>query len=215
MNDDYVKKTISVYDKKAEYYAKKLDDYAPRPEQEKFVKLLPKNARVLDAGCGPGRDCEYFTKLGFSVTGVDLSENLLSIARKRVPGAIFKNQDLRKLRFQREFFDGIWACASLLHLKRKDMPGVLRSFFRILKSNGVLFVQLKEGKGEADIIDPIIANLSRHYVYYSLPELKKILEETGFVIKDIYTWNEEVRRPGRRDLVWISSFSKKPEGNTY
>lgn len=209
MIDDYLTKSIAVYDKNAEYYAKKLDNYAPRPEQEKFVALLQPKAKVLDAGCGPGRDCEYFAGRGFEVTGVDLSEKLLKIAKKRVPSATFQKQDLRRLQFQKNSFDGIWACASLLHLRRSDALAVLKSFFTLLKPGGILFVQLKEGKGEADIVDPIIADLSRHFVYYSLSELKKILQEAGFIVNDIYTWNEEVRRPGRRDIVWISCFSRK------
>lgn len=211
MTDDYLKKTIAVYDAKADYYAKKLDDYAPRPEQEKFVSLLPSHAKILDAGCGPGRDCEYFASHGFRVIGIDLSENLLSIAKQRVPQADFFKQDFRSLRFPKELFDGIWACASLLHLKRKDISTVLRSFFQILKPGGILFVQVKEGKGEADIAEPIISGLTRHFVYYSHQELKKILQTAGYVVEDIYTWNEEVRRPGRSDLVWLSSFSRKPQ----
>lgn len=81
MSDDHVTKTIGVYNAMADEYAKKLNDYAPRPEQEKFVSLLPKNATILDAGCGPGRDCEYFVKKGLKVVGVDLSDKLLDIAK--------------------------------------------------------------------------------------------------------------------------------------
>lgn len=209
MVDDYVKKTIAVYDAIAYEYAKKLDDYAPRPEQEKFVTMLPKHATVLDAGCGPGRDCEYFVKNGLKVVGVDLSDKLLDIAKQRVPQVSFHKQDLRSLSFQPYSFDGIWACASLLHLHRAEVPRVLQNFFHLLKPSGVLFVMVKEGTGEADIKESLSSNMVRHFTYFTLEELKKLLEKAHFRVEEIYTWNEEVRRPGRRDLVWISSFSRK------
>jgi len=209
MVDDHVKKTIAVYDAIAEEYAGKLDDYAPRPEQDKFISLLPKSASILDAGCGPGRDCEYFVQQGLKVVGVDLSKKLLEIARKRVPQAEFLKQDLRKLEFSVSSFDAIWACASLLHLRREEVPAVLQSFNKLLKNNGVLFVLVKEGKGDAEITEKLSSNTARHFTYFTLDELKKLLEDANFIVEDIYPWNEEVRRPGRRDLVWISSFSRK------
>lgn len=209
MSDDHVAKTIDVYNAMADDYAKKLNDYAPRPEQEKFVSLLPKNATILDAGCGPGRDCEYFVKHRLKVTGVDLSEKLLDIARRRVPQARFIKQDLRALNFPSDSFDGIWACASLLHLHRAEAPLVLQNFFHLLKPSGILFIMVKAGSGEADVKESLSSNMVRHFTYFILKELKKLLEKAHFSVEEIYTWNEEVRRPGRRDLVWISSFSKK------
>ena len=206
----HVKKTIAVYDAIADDYAKKLDDYAPRPEQEKFVSLLPKHIKVLDAGCGPGRDCDYFVKQGLQVVGVDLSEKLLVLAKERVPQAKFIKQDLRKLRFSDQSFDGIWACASLHHLKRDEVPLVLQKFFQLLTSHGILFILVKEGKGEVDIVESLSSGLPRHFVYYTLEELNTLLKEAGFSIIETYTWREEVRRSGRSDLVWISSFSRKP-----
>lgn len=209
MRDDHVAKTIDVYNAMAHEYAKKLNDYAPRPEQEKFVALLPKNATILDAGCGPGRDCEYFVKQGLKVVGVDLSDKLLDIAKQRVFQASFVKQDLRSLDFTPSSFDGIWACASLLHLHRAEVPQVLENFFHLLKPGGILFVMVKEGSGEADVKESLSSNMVRHFTYFTLTELKKLLENSRFTVEEIYTWNEELRRPGRRDLIWISSFSRK------
>ena len=74
MKKDPVIKTIAVYDKIASEYAKKIDEYLPKPELQTFLSLLPKNATILDAGCGPGRDCEYFVQHGLRVVGVVGSE---------------------------------------------------------------------------------------------------------------------------------------------
>lgn len=193
----------------AEKYARKLNDYAPLPERERFISLLPRRAQILDIGCGPGRDADYFTTKGFCVTGVDLSEKLLEVARARVPQARFSKQDFRRLRFLKQSFDGIWACASLLHLHRAEVPQVLENFFHLLKPGGILFVMVKEGLGEADVKESLSSNMVRNFTYFTLTELKKLLENSRFTVEEIYTWNEEIRRPGRRDLVWISSFSRK------
>lgn len=210
MDDDLVKKTIAVYDTIASSYAKQIEKYAPDIERNKFINLIPKGAKILDAGCGPGRDCYYFAKHGLNIIGVDLSEKLLEIAKKRVPQATFIKQDLRKLDFPEQSFDGVWVCASLHHLNRNDASRVLGKFFQLLKPNGVLFISVKEGTGEEDVRESLSSGLPRHYVYYKLEELKKLLEKAGFVVTEIYTWREEDRSGGRSDLVWLSSFAKRP-----
>ena len=210
MSDDHVAKTIAVYDQIAHQYASKLDDYAPRPEQEKFVSFLPKYARILDAGCGPGRDCEYFIKQGFEVVGVDLSDKLLDIAKQRVPQASFYKLDLRSLVFHPNSFDGIWACASLLHLKREEVPAVLSIFYALLKPTGILFVLVKEDSGEADVTEELSSQLSRHFTYFRRKELKIKLKDVGFEVEELYSYNEKDRGSDHRDLCWISSISRKP-----
>lgn len=211
MRDDHIKRTISVYDTMVEKYAKKFNDFALLPERETFISLLPKFARVLDAGCGPGRDCEYFVSQKYSVTGVDFSEKLLEIARKRIPQATFYKQDLRSLRFPSQSFDGVWACASLLHLKRYEVPMVLGKFFQLLKPDGILFIMVKEGSGEEDIAEELSFHLSRYFTYFQQEELKKLVKDSGFEVIKQYAYNEKNRRPDHRDLWWISSFSRKPQ----
>lgn len=210
MNDDHVKQTVAVYDEIASSYAAQIEDYLPEPELNKFITLIPKNAHILDAGCGPGRDSNYFAQRGFRVTGIDLSKELLKIAKKRVPDATFLRQDLRNLFFPDLFFDAIWSCASLHHLQRIEVPKVLQSFFRILKSKGTLFIMVKEGIGEEDIRESLSSGLPRHYVYFKLEELKNLLKESGFIVSEIYTWREEDRHHKRSNLIWLSSFSYKP-----
>lgn len=212
MRDDPLKKTIEVYDKIASSYAKQIEDYAPRLELEKFIKLLPKGGKIMDAGCGPGRDCAYFVKQGFDVIGIDLSEKLLEIARKRTTQAKFIKQDLRYLDFPDNSFDGIWANSSLHHLDRNDISKVLEKFHRILKPQGILLVIVKEGSGDKDVSESLSSGLPRHYVFYRFAELEDILTFSGFKILETYAWREEDRYPrdGRSELVFLSSFSKKP-----
>lgn len=83
--DDYVLKTIHVYDVIARDYAKKRTDYAPEPEREKFIERIFPKGKILDAGCGPGRDSAFFEERGLQVVGIDLSEKLLEIAKQKAP----------------------------------------------------------------------------------------------------------------------------------
>lgn len=210
MNDDHVSRTIAVYDQIAFDYAQKINRYLPMQELEKFMSLLPPNASVLDAGCGPGRDSEYFLTHGLQVTGIDLSAKLLALARRRVPRAKFIQQDLRSIDFPVNSFDGIWACASLHHLRRTDMPEVLSKFFHILKPKGVLFISVKAGTGEEDVVESLSSGLPRHFVYYQEDEKRALLVHAGFSDIDTSTYREDSRRSGRSNLVWLTSFSIKP-----
>ena len=179
------------------------------PERDEFISVLPSQGKILDVGCAAGRDSGYFSSKGFSVVGVDLSGKLLEIARKKFPHIDFFKQDFRSHDFPKESFNGIWACASLLHLKRTEIPAVLRQFFALLKPKGILYIQVKEGKGEKDVVDILSSGQSRHFTFFEIGELKQFLEEAGFRVEKIYVFNEKERTRGHRDLLWISSFSKK------
>ena len=209
MATDHVRKTIATYDTIAADYTSKTDLYAPLPEREKFLSLLLPAGSILDVGCGPGRDSAFFVSCGFSVVGVDLSEELLSIAKKRVPTATFKKQDLRKLSFPKETFHGIWANASLLHIKRSEVTGVLQRFYEVLKPDGILFILIKEGKGEGYKRYKLAQSKPRYFTYFERSELHDLLAGAGFMILDSYTWDQKDRWPERPSEVWISSFSRK------
>jgi ubiquinone/menaquinone biosynthesis C-methylase UbiE len=72
---------------------------------------------------------------------------MLTLAKKTAPKAQFLKQDLRHLDFPADYINGIWACASLLHIKRSEVPVILAKFYEILKPGGILFVHVKKGEG--------------------------------------------------------------------
>src|SRR5579885_515575 len=148
MNDP----TIATYDHIAAEFARRNFDLTDVRYLDAFARAVAGNApserfRILDAGCGPGRDSKWFRERGFHVIGVDLSAGMLAEARRRVPDVEFRQADLRRLNFPDGYFDGIWCCASLLHLPRNDVPAVLASFRRLL-DHGFLYVAVKVGQGE-------------------------------------------------------------------
>jgi ubiquinone/menaquinone biosynthesis C-methylase UbiE len=208
--DDHVKGTIAVYNSIAAQYAVQAEAHAPEPEREKFVQMIPKGGNVLDAGCGSGRDSAYFEHYGLEVTGIDLCEPLLAIARKVAFNAEFINQDLRKINFPENSFDGIWACASLLHLKHHEIPPVLSTFFKILKPGGVLLILVKAGTTDKFTIEPSIPDKARYYSYFSKDEIKEYVINAKFSLGELYTYNEVDRFSDGYPTDWIACFAKKP-----
>lgn len=206
---DFSQTTISTYNKTAPEYVAKVQKYAPVPEREKFIASVKPGGTVLDAGCGSGRDTNYFASLGFIVTGIDLSTGLLSYAREHAdPNATFIEMDLRDITLPGTF-DGIWACASLLHLTREEIVPVLHKFHSLLTTNGTLFLLMKEGMGEKLVTSGTIAGDTRFFTYYSAEELKKLLTDEGFTVTGQYTWDQKERNEERPSEMWISTFATK------
>jgi len=112
-----------------------------------FAALVQSGGKIVDLGCGPGRDVAIFQQRGFNVLGVDRSAGMLSEARRRV-GEQFVCADMRHLPLASASIDGIWMCASLLHIPRVDVPGVLLEARRILRLQGALYISVREGIGE-------------------------------------------------------------------
>lgn len=202
-------KTISTYNNTAKEYFEKSQKYAPVPEREKFMSLVQKGGNILDAGCGPGRDSNYFAQHGFTVTGIDLSDGLLSIAKEHaVPGTSFTVMDLRKMTITRKSFHGIWACASLLHLTHAEVPTVLSEFHTLLHTGGTLFVMVKEGSGERMVRGGTVGNDERFFAYYTLGELSELVTHAGFLVTEAYTWNQRDRNSERPSEIWIALFAR-------
>ena len=106
---------------------------------EKLSALLPKNGKVLDVGCGSGVPvAQFLAKQGFLVTGIDLSESMLEMARSNVPKGNFIQKSMTELDFPEQCFDGIVACYSIIHVPRQLHRTILESFKHILRPGGIL-----------------------------------------------------------------------------
>lgn len=114
--------------------------------QALFLSYLPDKSRILDLGCGSGRDAKYFMEQGYQVEATDGSEELCRAAEKYL-GIAVKQQlflDLDDI----ECYDGIWACASILHLKKAELPVMLGKIRAALKKNGICYTSFKYGTFE-------------------------------------------------------------------
>lgn len=113
-----------------------------------FLPCLPENAHILDAGCGSGRDSREFLARGYRVTAFDASENLATLAAQAIghPVAVrtFSQVD------ECQIYDGIWACASLLHLPQSQIPQALARLWQALKPGGALYLSFKQGDSQRE-----------------------------------------------------------------
>lgn len=158
--------TLHFYESNAEEYVKATVGFDLGDLHSVFTSHLTNRSHILDAGCGSGRDGAFFLKHGYKVTAIDASPAMVSSAQALgVRAKLMKFQDMV---YEAEF-DGIWACASLLHVPHAEIGGVLRRFEHALKPGGLLLVTLKEGRGEG------ISNDGRFFAYYELDELLEIL----------------------------------------
>jgi ubiquinone/menaquinone biosynthesis C-methylase UbiE len=148
LSEDHKRFTRDSYDKTAQEYARNVAGLHPEKFGIKFCRKLPPQGHILDLGCGSGRDTIIFVVRGYHVTGLDFSEKLLEEARKTCRSAQFILGDIENLKFSNNSFDGVWACASLLHVPKKNMPQVLTEIHRILVPGGILAITLKEGDWE-------------------------------------------------------------------
>ena len=193
-------RTTRTYDAHAQTYAQINRSTAPvQPMLDRFERHCPAGT-VLDVGCGHGRDARYFAAHGCRVTGVDLSMGLLAIARQTAPDASFCQADMRRLPFSAGVFDGLWVCASLLHVPRADAPTALGEFRRVLRPGGLLYVGVKAGTGEAWVRTQAYGGAERFFVYYRPEELAALVREAGFSIV------EQPEQDG-----WINIFAQKTE----
>ena len=113
---------------------------------KRFEKLLPEGGCVLDAGCGSGRDSKHFLEQGFKVSAFDASPEIARLDSEYV------GIDVKCCTFEEfhetERYDGIWACASLLHVRERDIEAVMGNLAQALKPGGVIYISFKYGEGE-------------------------------------------------------------------
>ena len=191
-NADKTMIAVKTYDKVAEAYAKEFfGDKLDLKHLDKFLSLLPQEAKVLDVGCGPGDFTKYMTEKRFSVEGVDLSDGMIKIARKMVPQGTFKKMDMRKLNYPNESFVGLCVAYSFYHISSKQALSVLKEFSRVLKPKGIIIFMLQEGKGEGVMPEPFELKEKMFFKYYEKDEIKNLLKKAEFDV--IYETEREPR----------------------
>jgi ubiquinone/menaquinone biosynthesis C-methylase UbiE len=196
-HDDSTRRTIAVYDAHAANYAAiNAENAVVRALVDRFCAELPSGGAVLDVGCGPGRDSAYLAAQGFRVTGVDMSAGLLALARDAVPAARFVLGDMRRLSFPAGAFDGLWVCASLLHVPRADAPAALAGFRRLLRPGGQLYVGVKQGDGADWQTADRLGGGARFFTYYTADGLRDLLAGAGFRVTALTS-----------DDVWLNVFA--------
>lgn len=175
-----IRKALETYDKYAKIYADYTSQKSFQFQLNQFITSIQKNAKILDAGCGAGRDVAYLLEENKDVIGIDLSKGLLEEAKKRCPSGKFEQMDFLKTSFDKETFDGIWCMASLSDIPKEKTKDALSEFYRILKNNGLIFIAVKVGEGEKIIKKKKYEDSPRFYSFFTRPELEHLLISSSF-----------------------------------
>lgn len=200
-----VSQTILAYDEIAKAYAATwFDDPVMEPILDRFLEFI-ESGDVLDAGCGPGRDILAMAKRGVESVGIDLCAPMIAEAWSRVPDGIFRQMDMRKLKYPPETFAGVWACASIHHLPLGDAAQSLKEFARVLKPEGVLCLTVEEGQGEC------FDSLGRLRHFYSATEICELINKAGFQIVEVSSSHSSKATFGEGRLKkWLLILARKP-----
>lgn len=158
-----------------------------------FIQLVKPGGRILDAGCGSGRDAKAFLEMGFQVDAMDASVEMVKLATQ-FTGLPVKQQTLESIT-DIETYDGIWACASLLHLPEADLPKVFRQFEAALKPMGVWYMSFKYGSGEREKDGRVFTDLNEERLQELLSQCPSLTLVEQWVTVD--------KRPGR-DEKWLN-----------
>ena len=192
-------KTLEYYRKNAESFKAGTQKIDFSKTLKMFLKYLPGKAKILDFGCGVGRDTKYFLEKGYQVEATDGSPEMCHIASEYT-GVPIKQMYFEELSVTEEY-DGIWACSSILHLPKKELTDVIRKMIVALKPDGTIYTSFKYGTFEGERGDRYFTDFTEESFEQYLKQFTELNLTEYWVTADI--------RPGREKEKWLNVILKK------
>jgi len=187
--------TVAYYDQNAAAFSQGAEAADLSHLYAEFLPLVRSGGHILEAGCGSGRDALHFKQQGFAVTAFDASRELAAIACRALgqPVQVMTFQELDAV----AAFDGIWACASLLHVPSHELDTVTSRLARALKTGAPLYASFKYGNTEGQRGD-------RFFNDYDETKLAALLSRhPDLILKKV--WQTHDARPGREHELWLNA----------
>ena len=191
--------TIEYYNNEADRFFESTVSVDFSKIQEQFLKYVKPGGRILDLGCGSGRDSRAFLERGYEVVAVDGSRELAKIAGAYIGQEVIV-ADFRE--FEPEgTFDGIWACASLLHLPKGEIAAVMRQMAAHLAEGGCFYASFKYGEFQGE-------RNGRYFTDMTEESFKVLLREApGLIIEELFTSGDV--RANRESEKWLNVLMRK------
>ena len=193
--------TLDYYNKNAQQFSKETISVDFTKTQDRFLNYLTDKGYILDFGCGSGRDTKYFLDKGFQVKAVDGSKELCRLAAEytgiKVGQMLFEDLD------EKEIYDGIWACASVLHLSREKLPNIFHKMHQALKTNGIIYTSFKYGTFEGE-------RNGRYFTDFTEVLFEEFARQiSGLQIDKMWITGDV--REGRGDERWLNILLRKTD----
>ncbi|MDO5392428.1 MAG: class I SAM-dependent methyltransferase [Eubacteriales bacterium] len=193
------KDTLIFYEVHAKDFFSSTVDVEFSDIQDRFLTLLPDHASVLDFGCGSGRDTKYFLEKGYVVSATDGAEELCQLASEYT-GISVRHEYFEQLD-EEEVYDGIWACSSILHVKKNELPDILRRMARAIKDNGIIYTSFKYGDFEGE-------RNGRYFSDFTEESFARLLEQIPCLkVQDLFITGDV--RLGRGEERWLNLILRK------
>lgn len=191
--------TLQYYNKNAVDFVNHTINANLKDLQDHFLQFIPVNGRILDFGCGSGRDTKYFINQEYCVDAIDGSSELCRFASKytgiKVMHMTF--QELSEI----ERYDGIWACSSILHLPRADLLSVMKKMQNALKEKGIIYTSFKYGNFEGWRNERYFTDFTEKSFADFISKVSGIRVEEYWITSDV--------RPGRDKEKWLNLILRK------
>ena len=190
--------TIAYYNENAAAFVEGTLDADMSYVRDLFLRYVKVGGRILDAGCGSGRDSLSFMDAGYEVDAFDASKEICRLASERL-GFTVTCKRFEDLEGEEEY-DGIWCCASLLHVRTDDLLDVMNRLRRLLKPEGVIYISFKKGDTER------VKN-GRFFHDMTAEECEKLLLDNGFEILELFESRDV--RTDRVEEKWVNAIARK------